>query len=65
MRVAVAVINHGLFLDALLGDRQVMRMTPSASGAVVSAAISSEFKRLARVAVGNFGQMAQRRFRRR
>ena len=37
-------------------------MTPSVSGAVVSAAISSEFKRLARVAVRNFREMPQRIF---
>ena len=65
MRVAITVIDNGFFLDALLGDCE--RDADNAIG-IRRRRERGDFQRverLARVAVGDFGKMAQGVFLRR
>jgi hypothetical protein len=62
MRVAIAVINHGFFLDALLGHRQ--RDADGAVGFQGAGSAGGDFQRvqnLSRVAIGDFGEMTHAR----
>ena len=62
MRVAIAIVNHGFFLDALLGDGQVDVNETIACGRSRERGDFQRVQRLARVAIGHFGKMAQRSF---